>query len=244
MAAIIPTPSAPLSTSERNKLARLEQSIEKRLGQFFRVGGALKVIRDKLLYREQFGTFEEYAERRWGIGRSYAYRLIEAANVIGDLSPMGNISPQSERQCRPLVPLNKDQRQEVWDQATNGGTKQPTTADLLEIIAQGADAYDALAARGESPGKSFSQATPEEQLDQINAAAEQARKEVEALEEQRELMSLEKAESLYGQLNALAERMLKLAKRARKKLVKYRRLSKRAKSLSGKLIEEIELVVN
>ena len=42
-------------------------------------GVVLRHIRDHRLYRDLFGTFEEYVEQRVGIVRQYAYRLIDLA---------------------------------------------------------------------------------------------------------------------------------------------------------------------
>lgn len=78
----------------------------------FAEGNALLAIRDKRLYREQYGTFEEYCRGRWGLGRAHAYRLIEGASVIANLSPMGDILPTSERQARALTRLEPEQQRE------------------------------------------------------------------------------------------------------------------------------------
>ena len=50
-------------------------------------------------------TFEEYCKERWGMNRAHAYRLIDAAEVVNNLSPIGDI-PVNESQARPLTQLN------------------------------------------------------------------------------------------------------------------------------------------
>ena len=49
-------------------------------------GLALMEIRDGRLYRAEFGTFEEYCNQRWGWERAHAYRLIDAAQVVENVS--------------------------------------------------------------------------------------------------------------------------------------------------------------
>ena len=68
-------------------------------------GVVLRHIRDHRLYRDLFGTFEEYVEQRVGIVRQYAYRLIDLADTVAALSPMGDIpAVTSERQARAIKP--------------------------------------------------------------------------------------------------------------------------------------------
>jgi len=49
---------------------------------FVAVGLALKAIRDRRLYRERYGTFEEYSARRWELSRRRGYELCAAAEVV------------------------------------------------------------------------------------------------------------------------------------------------------------------
>jgi hypothetical protein len=41
--------------------------------------------------KSPFATFEEYCDERWHFGKAYAYRLFQAAEVIENLSPIGDI---------------------------------------------------------------------------------------------------------------------------------------------------------
>jgi hypothetical protein len=80
---------------------------------FVKVGNALLEIRDSRLYRQQFPTFEAYCRERWGMGRNYPNRLIQAAEVVKNLVPIGTI-PQTETQARPLTRLEPEVQQVVW----------------------------------------------------------------------------------------------------------------------------------
>jgi hypothetical protein len=95
------------------RLAALEAIIESGMRTFIEVGNALLEIRDQRLYRGQgFSRFEDYCRKRWNMSRFYAHRLIEAAGVVGNLLPIGNV-PRNEAQARELVPLPPQQQREV-----------------------------------------------------------------------------------------------------------------------------------
>ena len=86
------------------------------MGTFVEVGNALKDIRDRRLYREGFGRFEDYCRTEWDIDRTYAHRLIESAEVVEVLS-IGN-KPKTESQARPLTQLDAPENQvEAWERA-------------------------------------------------------------------------------------------------------------------------------
>ena len=127
--------------SEHAELAQLEQVIEAGLAEiralFRSVGEALREIRDARLYRAGYKTFDAYAQARWGLARSRAYQLIDAADVVDDLSTVVDILPESERQTRPLVPLEPDERREVWQEAVESSEgQQPSAARVQEIAAR------------------------------------------------------------------------------------------------------------
>jgi hypothetical protein len=106
----------PLTTREQRELGRAERTIARGLKSFLEVGMALKEIRDKRLYRQQYDTFEEYCARRRELSRPRAYELCAASEVIVDLSAIADIRllPENEAQARPLTRL-KDPAQ--WRRA-------------------------------------------------------------------------------------------------------------------------------
>lgn len=110
-----------LDVHQRKELSKLETVIQNGLATFIEVGLALRDIRDSGLYKEKFPTFEKYVAGRWGFDKSYAYRLIDAAEVKEDLSPMGDKSPvvkslTSERQLRELARVNRESLPEVIEE--------------------------------------------------------------------------------------------------------------------------------
>ena len=56
------------------------------------------------------------------MARSHAYRLIEASNIIENLSPIGDgILPENESQARVLAHLNKDDQRKIWREFISSG---------------------------------------------------------------------------------------------------------------------------
>ncbi len=126
-----------LTSAEGKELARLEAIIKKSLTTFIEVGTALMEIRESKLYRPH-DTFEDYCKNRWGIGRTYAHRLMQATEIVGDLSkmlPSGNI-PETESQARPLSKLPKEEQAAAWKEATETAPNGHVTAKHVEKVVQ------------------------------------------------------------------------------------------------------------
>ncbi|MEU3096581.1 hypothetical protein ABZ690_17735, partial [Streptomyces sp. NPDC006967] len=68
--------NALLTSDEHASLTENEAVIERGIKTFYEVGTALADIRDRKLYRADYGTFEEYAEKRWQMSRRRAYQMI------------------------------------------------------------------------------------------------------------------------------------------------------------------------
>jgi hypothetical protein len=118
------------------RLADLEQTISAFRGNFHQAGRALLKIRDKALYREVlFDSFPDYVKTRWDISRSQAYRLMNAARVMDNLSPIGDILPQTESQARVLAELSFHDQRRVWRDFLASG--RPLTAKNLRKLVKG-----------------------------------------------------------------------------------------------------------
>jgi hypothetical protein len=91
-----------LSASEQRLLEKAEGTIAKDLKAFVAVGMALTEIRDRRLYRQQYGTFEEYCARRWDFSRRRAYELCAASEVMANLCAIAHtpLLPENEAQTR------------------------------------------------------------------------------------------------------------------------------------------------
>ena len=144
--------SGALTRIERSDLALHERTISAGLDTFHAVGRALAAIRDNRLYRNGYESFEHYISERWAFSRSQAYRLIDAARVVEDVSPAGGAGPANEAQARELAPLEPAQRLAVWTEATADG-EEPTAARLRELA-----------------GRALASLSPDEQREVIEGA--------------------------------------------------------------------------
>ena len=123
-----------IDRAELGRLDELEQVVDRGLGTFVEVGLALKEIRDSKLYRTKHATFENYCQQRWRFTRTHGHRLIVAAEVAGDLLPIGNKLLTCEAQARELGPLSAERRREVWLQVTTSAHYPPTAKAIREAI--------------------------------------------------------------------------------------------------------------
>ncbi|PSB44104.1 hypothetical protein C7B80_21765 [Cyanosarcina cf. burmensis CCALA 770] len=134
-----------LTPDEERERHRLETRVDRALGEGW---SALKQLRDRRLYRSTHKTFEEYAKDRFGYNRAHAYRLIQAAGVIENLSPNGrqidemspigrHLLPKSERLCRELAKLPSTAQPIVWERVLEvSGDAAPTASVVRSIVEQ------------------------------------------------------------------------------------------------------------
>lgn len=141
-----------LSSAERRELAGHEKEIERGKGYFLQVGHHLAAIKAKRLYRENYASFEAYLSGRWDFGQAYAFRLIDAAEVEDNLSPIGR-KPKNERQARAVARLAPEAQRAAFEAVG----EKPTSSRLEYLTAK------ALAGK-----------TPEEQVEIIEAAEVEA----------------------------------------------------------------------
>ena len=131
-----------LSETEKAERDSLECTVQQ---AFFIAGKALKLLRDKRLYRETHATFESYVKNRFDFTKRAAYYLIDAHEVVNNLkseqfvhaSISTNILPTKESQCRPLAKLPPEQQREVWRTAIEKAKgKVPSARIVKEIVKQ------------------------------------------------------------------------------------------------------------
>lgn len=116
--------------------------IERGLTTFVEVGAALLRIREERLYRATHGSFEDYCRERWGWGRAHAYRLMDAAAVVQDLSPIGDTPlPRNEAQARELARLpDPESRRLVWHVLISAVSAIAVVSAPLAFACRGSDA--------------------------------------------------------------------------------------------------------
>jgi len=104
------------------RLVQLEKLIAGHQECFYKIGRALKEIRENRLYKQAlFESFEAYTRERWDMGKAHAYRLIRAYEVIYNLSPIGDKLPANESQVRPLTQMDSIEQRRIWKEIIDSG---------------------------------------------------------------------------------------------------------------------------
>lgn len=121
-----------LTAAEGAALAEHEAVIERGIKTFYEVGIALADIRDRRLYRADYGTFEEYAQKRWQMTGSRAYQMIDAAHVVSTIVEADLPAPANEGQTRELGRVPESERAAVWAETVERTAGKPTAAAVRE----------------------------------------------------------------------------------------------------------------
>ena len=122
-----------LTEKEQADLVCLEKVIRASWQKFVEVGTALAEVRDRKLYRDKHGSFENYCRDELGFSRPYAYNLIGSAEISRQLSSIEDIEvkPANELQCRELISVPAEKREEAWKKVVEEADGQPLTAKLV-----------------------------------------------------------------------------------------------------------------
>lgn len=138
------------NTEIMEPLTNHEIVIQKGLKSFVEVGRALMAIKKEKLYKGEYRSFTDYCKERWNLGSSRVYQLINASNVVANLSDGGDdpdapvdqigedpkpINPQHEAQIRPLVGLQPEQQREAWHKAIEiSDSVVPTAKEVVKAV--------------------------------------------------------------------------------------------------------------
>ena len=141
--------SRALTAGERQDLEQCEKEIGENLDSVFKLGKALLRVRDGELFREKFGTFAEYCDKRWNFTSRWGNKLIEAREVKDRVDRMaaqssGTTVLQNEWQARELGKHPAEYQADIWATAqglvkpAKGGGKlrAPTSADIARAAEQ------------------------------------------------------------------------------------------------------------
>ena len=126
-----------MQIEEQQRLEKLMLIIKENMKCFYEIGLALKEIRDNRLYREFSDTFEKFCRDHMNISRAHAYRQIASAEVMKNLSPIGDIFPLNESQTRFLTKLEPNEQKLAWQCALDiarAKSGQVTSFDIAEAV--------------------------------------------------------------------------------------------------------------
>jgi hypothetical protein len=162
-----------LNISERNELERCEVVIKQGLQTFVEVGQALMLIRDKRLYRAEFGTFEKYCQDKWGFTDNFSRRLINSSQVIENIKsvPIGTVLPKTESQARPLTKIEPELQKEVWNETVNRHGDNITQKKVEQVVNEFKPLNEELKTAKKEP--MFAASSPEELLKKAKQVAKE-----------------------------------------------------------------------
>lgn len=112
------------------RLADLERTITRGKKTFVDVGLALAEIRDMRLYRREYGSFSEYCRQKWGWSKSYAYDIIQSAEVVKQLPEKVSAIADTESKVRELRKAPVEQRAAILEAVAAEG--KPVTAAAIK----------------------------------------------------------------------------------------------------------------
>lgn len=122
---------------ERNQLEKdIKQSLLLTDREYFKIGSALRKMRDGKLYRSSHKTFEAYCFESFGIHRRHCYELIAGVKVRENLCANGaQILPTAESQVRPLTSVSEEEQISYWNEAVDeSGGKVPTRNTVKNVV--------------------------------------------------------------------------------------------------------------
>lgn len=138
-----------INNPEASRLTELEAVIQENIEGFFKVGHALKEIRESRLYRLKYATFEEYCQKRWDFSRMRASQRIRATETFEALKNINPaLLPACEYQIRPLTKLPPQKQVEAWQaviQTIDETGERLTSALVARVVRDRADTKRAAA---------------------------------------------------------------------------------------------------
>jgi len=168
-------PKFRLNGQESKHLVEYETVIKDHLQGFYPFGRALRSINNEKLYKDH-GTFEKYCPEKWDLDDGYAYRLIESADVMDKVSPIGGVLPVNEAQVRPLTQLKANQWVAAWKMVIEDANGNRVTAKMVQAVVDEKLGGKGEAAKSKAKAAKGSGSTVKQVITWLNAA----RKELKA----------------------------------------------------------------
>ena len=108
-------------TDEMQRLARLEEVVDKGVRNMLDAADALKEIRDEKLYKQRgYDNFDSYLADEWGFGRNYINKIIKSSETrkrLGTMVPDFDTTNLSERAVRELNEVPDHELEDVIELA-------------------------------------------------------------------------------------------------------------------------------
>lgn len=130
--------SIQMETLAKTRLESLEQQVKQGFKGFVQAATAMREIKESKIYKNEYGTWENYLKVRWGYSDGWWRKLQRSYSVVKNLENVttGNVLPSSERQARELAPLEPEQQVEVWEKVTDRHGPNGITAAKIKAVKQ------------------------------------------------------------------------------------------------------------
>jgi hypothetical protein len=121
---------------DQEDLVNLERAVRQGLQVFYRVGEALAEIRDRKLYKQHgFTDFRDYLQEYWNMGKSKAYRLIDAAEVMKNITESKSVPHWGQNLVESESVPNWGQKN-VSESVPNCGQNLPKSESITRELAK------------------------------------------------------------------------------------------------------------
>lgn len=144
------TTAEPSSIAASRSLEECEAVVERGQHTFIEVGQALAEIRDARLYLGSHPSFEGYLKSRWGMGRSWAYSLIDASSVASSIQSQSGVRSSGHGKSQgvrsnghfldatkaaKLAKVPEEKRLEVWGSVVEEAEKSGEPVTVAKVKA-------------------------------------------------------------------------------------------------------------
>lgn len=141
-------------SKQPSRYEELKATVRTWIEDRFKIADALKEIHDDRLYKDEYGSFEDFCHDEYGISKSNAYRLIKAAGVVASVRPsqVGTLI-SNETQAAALATVPKPKRAAVLRRARKAGrvtarsiraaasqSAAPAVSDVIDVTPEPAAA--------------------------------------------------------------------------------------------------------
>lgn len=130
-----------IAISNKKRHADLCREVVKDLSAIRSVGDKLLELHELGVFKETHKTFEAFVSELFNLERQQAYRLMDAARVTKNLSPIGDKMevPKLESQLREVAKAPAEKQAEVVKKAAEIAAEQnrkPTAKDYKQVVGE------------------------------------------------------------------------------------------------------------
>jgi hypothetical protein len=123
----------PLNEVEKQRLKECEDRIARGIAGFKEAGEALLIVREEELYREQYRTWENYCDQRWGFTDGRARQLILGMKTAREIESVTGVTLPTEAATREIRKYAVEDRPKIVAAAAAlavAENREMTTTDI------------------------------------------------------------------------------------------------------------------